>query len=261
MEAITTYLDNMFANLPKTEATQKMKSDMLADMEEKYAELKKAGKTDNEAIGIVISEFGNMDELIGDLNVKEKNGDGAPRIVSSQEAEHYLAARKRTGSLIGLGVFLLIVAPAIRVLITQLTEDGIFGIAISEGSKDGVWWRIPFFIVMACAVGIILNTSLKFNKQHYLKGHFNLQAHVKSRVTKLSDSFNPIYVRSVRVSVCLFILSPIALLLSSLKGDDAGNYGVPILFTLIAIAAYILIYVVTVRRGYNRLLKKGKFSA
>ena len=39
-------------------------------MEDKYVELKAEGKSENEAIGIVISEFGNMEELIRELGIR-----------------------------------------------------------------------------------------------------------------------------------------------------------------------------------------------
>ncbi len=39
-------------------------------MEDKYNELISEGKSDNEAIGIVISEFGNLDELADSLGIK-----------------------------------------------------------------------------------------------------------------------------------------------------------------------------------------------
>ncbi len=67
METIRTYLENMFINLPKSEAMIKAKQELLSMMEDKYSELKAAGKTENEAVGIVISEFGNLDELSEEL--------------------------------------------------------------------------------------------------------------------------------------------------------------------------------------------------
>ncbi|WP_339286944.1 permease prefix domain 1-containing protein [Paenibacillus sp. FSL E2-0201] len=61
METIVVYLDNMFANLPKTPELERLKRELLYGMEEKYQELKHDGKSENEAIGVVISEFGNIE--------------------------------------------------------------------------------------------------------------------------------------------------------------------------------------------------------
>ena len=69
METIQTYLENMFAAFPDNPETLRAKSELLAAMEDKYNELKNEGKSENEAIGIVISEFGNIDELMAELGV------------------------------------------------------------------------------------------------------------------------------------------------------------------------------------------------
>lgn len=73
MDTIKSYLNNIFGNLPKTNQILKLKSDLLLNMEEKYNELKNDGKSENEAIGIVISEFGNVDELISGMGINYSN--------------------------------------------------------------------------------------------------------------------------------------------------------------------------------------------
>lgn len=60
METIKNYLENMFSHLPNTPEVQKAKYELYQMMEDKYNELISEGKSDNEAIGIVISEFGNL---------------------------------------------------------------------------------------------------------------------------------------------------------------------------------------------------------
>lgn len=69
METIKNYLESMFLNLPNTPEVYRAKSELLQMMEDKYTELKEEGKSENEAIGIVISEFGNLDELAADLGI------------------------------------------------------------------------------------------------------------------------------------------------------------------------------------------------
>ena len=51
MNSIINYLDNVFASLPKTSEMEKLKQEMLSNMEDKYYELKEEGKTENEADG------------------------------------------------------------------------------------------------------------------------------------------------------------------------------------------------------------------
>ena len=116
METIKNYLDNMFAGLPKTARILDLKNNILANMEDKYNELKRQGKSENEAIGIVISEFGNIDELVNELGIqKEAENDTLPQI-SGEEVEEYLYLKKKVGNLIGFGVFLCILGAAMLFL-------------------------------------------------------------------------------------------------------------------------------------------------
>ena len=71
MEAIRNYLETMFLNLPNTPEVYKAKNELWQMMEDKYTELKNEGKSENEAVGTVIAEFGNLDELAEDLGIKQ----------------------------------------------------------------------------------------------------------------------------------------------------------------------------------------------
>lgn len=63
MNVINEYLDNMFKTLPDTPEVRRARIELAQMMEDKYTELIDEGKTENEAVGIVISEFGNLSEL------------------------------------------------------------------------------------------------------------------------------------------------------------------------------------------------------
>ena len=64
MDTIRTYLENMFLHLPKNPEVRRAKEELLSMMGDKYQELKREGRSENEAIGIVISEFGNLAWII-----------------------------------------------------------------------------------------------------------------------------------------------------------------------------------------------------
>ena len=69
METLRSYLETMFLNLPNTPQVQRAKNELWQMMEDKYTELKEEGKSENEAIGIVISECGYLDERADDLGI------------------------------------------------------------------------------------------------------------------------------------------------------------------------------------------------
>lgn len=70
MEAIREYLNNMFMSLPETPSVLRAKAELMEMMEDKYEELISEGKSEKEAVGIVISEFGNLEELAEELGIE-----------------------------------------------------------------------------------------------------------------------------------------------------------------------------------------------
>ena len=71
METIRNYLENMFRSLPNTAEVRRAKDELGQMMEDKYTELIEEGMTENAAIGTVISEFGNLDELSETLGISK----------------------------------------------------------------------------------------------------------------------------------------------------------------------------------------------
>lgn len=83
METIKNYLETMFMNLPNTPEVRRAKDELGQMMEDKFAELTEEGKTENEAVGTVISEFGNLNELADVLGI---NGYVNPQAASQTNA-------------------------------------------------------------------------------------------------------------------------------------------------------------------------------
>ena len=112
MEAIRNYLETMFANLPNTPEVLRAKNELWQMMEEKYNKLIADGKSDNEAVGTVIAEFGNLDEISEDLGigsfVKSKSQDSLRRNITMEEAKSYLHDSSKYAYRLALGVLLCI---------------------------------------------------------------------------------------------------------------------------------------------------------
>lgn len=114
METIKNYLENMFSHLPNTPEVQKAKYELYQMMEDKYNELISEGKSDNEAIGIVISEFGNLDELADSLGIKSfvdpSQAMPAAKTLSRETAAAFLRDSAKQAYLRAFGVLLCILA-------------------------------------------------------------------------------------------------------------------------------------------------------
>jgi hypothetical protein len=134
MDTIISYLDNLFASLPKSEKVIKAKRDLLSSMEEKYRALKSEGKSENEAVGTVISEFGNIDELIDELGLKRTADGQQLSRLKEEDIREFLAVNRQAGLLIGLGVFLCIISVAMFFLFGLLAKDGLLARYMAPGS-------------------------------------------------------------------------------------------------------------------------------
>jgi len=70
MDALKNYVETMFHDhLPSTEESLEIKADILISMEDKYADLLASNKTEEEALEIVINQFGDINELKEALNI------------------------------------------------------------------------------------------------------------------------------------------------------------------------------------------------
>lgn len=119
METIKSYLETMFANMPNTPEVLRAKQELWGMMEDKYNELISEGLSENEAVGTVISEFGNLDELsetLG-LNRQQYNTPSDNRsCLSIEEIKKYIRAYNVKSILIAIGVFLCIISPIFPII-------------------------------------------------------------------------------------------------------------------------------------------------
>ena len=72
MKIIEEFIDSLFSGVVETSETKQLKADLLANAEDRYEDLLSQGKSENEAIGTIISEFGTIDELMEELNLENK---------------------------------------------------------------------------------------------------------------------------------------------------------------------------------------------
>ena len=121
MEAIRNYVEALFAALPQNADTQRIKADMLANLEEKYRTLLEEGKNENEATGIVISSIGSVEELREEYGFAGANESSAAKATSAARsaapqpdpavAQEYGRYQTRKHAMIAIAVALFILSP------------------------------------------------------------------------------------------------------------------------------------------------------
>ena len=259
MDTIINYLNNLFANLPKTEKVLAVKAEMQASMEDKYHALKAAGKSENEAIGLVISEFGNIDELVKELGLAPAATETPKRVLQRNEVDGFLAATHQAAILIGIGVFCCISAAASLILLGELVGDGLIGQSLSETARSALP-IFPLFILIAAGVSLFIYSGVKLEQFKYLDQGFDIPTTIKVEIERKLDTFRPTFTLGIMIGVILCILSPLSIFIASLLSEAKTGYGVPGLLLMIAIAVYFFIYFGTIKDAYNRLLKLEDYA-
>jgi hypothetical protein len=170
METIRTYLDNIFANLPATDAVLKAKRELQTMMEDKYNELIEGGTPEHEAIGIIISEFGNLDEIAESLGLQKVDAEeeaaaAGRRHVTIDEAADFIKARGFNQFMLGFGIAFCTVAIAGIIM-----ADGIGDLFYSETLSKALQAIsiVAFFLAVAFGVGLIVLSSARKKEWRYL---------------------------------------------------------------------------------------------
>ncbi len=173
METIREYLNNLFMSLPETSEVLRAKAELLEMMEDKYEELIQDGKSEKEAVGIVISEFGNLEELAEELGIgiyvkkdsgaseARENGQEAPAgptktvyNMGFEEAKGYVEYAWKHAKYIAIGVLLCIWAPYIDSVMDGAQAAGYVPEFLAE-----IIGTVGLFGMVAVAVGLFCNAS------------------------------------------------------------------------------------------------------
>lgn len=246
METIKNYLETMFANMPNTPEVKKAKAELLTMMEDKFNEMIADGVNENQAVGTVIAEFGNLDDLAEDLGlVKElqethEREESKPRhFLRMEEVEDYLNVAKGNGLLIGIGVLLCITSVTWPILFEFLLK-GEFG----EGF--GV---TGMFISIAIAVALFVYAGIRGRDWDFLdKELCQIDIATADMVKSKKRAFKVPHAVIISVAIMLFILwIPVAVIFD----NDFSGY---CMFWFVAIGVCMIIYASTVMGSYEKIL-------
>ena len=255
MNAIRNYLDNMFRNLPNTEAVRRAKSELLQMMEDKYEELIAEGKTENEAVGIVISEFGNLDELADSLGISEavtENPVEDKPMLSMDRVKEYISMISSKAILLPLGIALCILSVVSPILADILPVD------IDIIGAGGM------FGIIAIAVGLFIFSGIKSKEFAEVKNkECSLSIEGAEYVRNERRGFKNSYglMSSFGIGLCILsFLNPI--ILDKIPFIDS-NVGAAMMFVFVALGVFLITSANTRMNGYDRLLalnESGKMS-
>ncbi|HHU28282.1 TPA: hypothetical protein GXZ54_03900 [bacterium] len=249
METIISYLNNLFANLPNTARVKRIKNELAVSMEEKYQELKRQGKSENEAIGIVISEFGNINELIDELGLKTENN---KLVVDKDEIKAYQLTKKKSGLFIAFGVMLCLMGVISLLLSIQLVNDKIIFANVKENYVN-IIGIIPLFVLISIAVALFIFSESFMSKYRVLEKGVSLPYSLNQELQEEYQRFQTKFTISLVVGVVICLISVATMIVNVVVVELNALYAVSIMLAMISIAIWLFIYFGSIKEGYDYL--------
>ncbi len=249
METIRNYLETMFAKLPNSPQVLHAKDELWNMMEDKYNELIREGKSDNEAVAIVISEFGNLNELSEELGITGFMANGAPitgRTLSLQETKDYIRSYKAHAFRIALGVLLCIASVIPTIIMSGSAFPELLGLMI-------------LFIMITCGVALFVSSGMIISKWDYLEKEtctidFGTAQYVHNE--KENSRTSHAICNTIGVVLCIVSVLP-AIILDEMNFSSSWyeNFGAAILLLLVSIAVFLFIISNMSQSCLDKLLK------
>lgn len=181
--------------------------------------------------------------------------------------EKVLKMKISTSKAIAFGVWLCLMAPAILVLIGSFSEQYGKGGALNMfHSEDtlAMLGLIPFFVLIAAAVGVFILSGLKMEKYEFIeKTKISISNTMRKNLEAEKEAYQMTFGMGITIGVILCVLSPLAVICTFVifgENNSLAGIGVTILLVMISIATAIFIIVGTKNDAYNQLLQEGDYA-
>ncbi|WP_187271362.1 permease prefix domain 1-containing protein [Actinomyces ruminicola] len=280
MDTIDTFLEAMFAPYPATPRLLEAKRELHAMMEDAYADAIAAGKSHNEAVGSVITDFGNLEELapvlgiLPDIRGTNAEGGEAPTgereaadgayadaptapgatppdcpVITLPQAQALAEARRTTATLLGNGVALCVLAAAPLFLALSLSQsdDGFGVIPLNEDQATAVGLPLTL-VVVALAVTLLIRRHRAFvGLTQLTDGKFTRNPVVSAWAARLRLEHEPARSRALAIAVALWIMAPIPVVGAGILFQDhnGGEQTLGLSIALLIVALGLRIFLPT----------------
>ena len=144
MNTIRNYINAMFSSLPKTPEILRLQAEMIENMEDKYHDLIREGKSEHEAVGIILADIGSAENLKAELGIT----DTEPQEDHSAFLTQRAAFQRKFAIAIASGVVLCICAI-------------IAGAVCDAFTHNDTYTCLAFFVPIAAAVAIFVYFGIR----------------------------------------------------------------------------------------------------
>ena len=248
METIKNYLESMFRGLPLTEKVMKAKSELLQMMEDKYTELIRSGKTENEAVGEVIQNFGNLEDLADDLGIQDvlhqtKYSEIQRRKLSFEEVTEYFERVKQAAAIRAAGIMLCIICVVFPIMTDALRLNDIIGVVL-------------MFLCVGMGVVLIVSSSSMMEQWKFVRREpCSIDAVSIDYLKNRNRDFTPTYsvMHSVGILLCILCFIP-AVIFDEFGGHFWDDLSGAMIFIFVGFGVFLIVFSSYLKRTFARLL-------
>lgn len=269
MNVIVAYLETMFSAYPLSPRLLEAKAELQTMMEDAYTGFIAEGASENEAVGRVITEFGNLDDLApvlgitGDIAPDMPAGntatsatpaqalqpqaahEPAPPVITLDQAKGFADAHERTRFRLGAAVALFVLAPITIIVLPTLAETRVAPLSTHLASLIGL---VVLFTLVATGVVMLVGISRDFSPYSSVRdGRFTRNPVVTIWASELAQKHDRARIRALQVAILLWVLSPTPVLFGALVPQGSVNqdlwsvFGVAGLLFMVAAGLFILL--------------------
>lgn len=265
METITTYVNNMFRGLPDSANVRKAKKELMAMMEDKYDSLIAQNVSENEAIGRVISEFGNIDDIAEQLEIKEEISKREIIKITMEDVKKFFKKSREYYTNMAFAVAMFIISP-VPIFIMIYLQGKMPGhmLNLTEENSTVIGTILCICIVALGVFKLVYNSHKLDDFEKYEYTDIDMDETVKNYLNKES-----LYIREkntgiIALSVVMYVISVIPIILATLMEKRTGDIiyyeALVLTFIMIALATYNILKSDYGSKVFDTLLKSDKSS-
>ncbi|MCC5895676.1 MAG: hypothetical protein JJU16_09470 [Alkalibacterium sp.] len=251
MNIINEYVNQVFKTVPLTEETNQLRLDILANMEDKYDELIGNGASEHEAIGVVIAEFGNIDELLSEMGIEKESAETLENHPTMEEGaiDFFVEAKAMIGLRVGLGILSILLG--VGLMLSFLSA----GSAIQANRVIGI---ILLLVCLVIGIALLIIEGMRADELKPYHQPFVLLADLRDEVEHQKKAYKKSLALSIVLGVSFCILSLTPLLVGALTNLLSLLTGLGLMLVLIGVGVMFFTYSGNVFNAYGVILSNGK---
>lgn len=251
MTIIKEYVNQVFKNVPLTEETNQLRMDITANMEDKYAELRESGASENEALGVVIAEFGNIEELLEEMGIPKTSRENKSQQPAMEEEaiDYFIQSKAKLGIRIGTGI--LTILAGIASLLFFLSLSSIFQAANIMGI-------MLLLIGLAAGTALLVVEGMRSSSLEAYYKPFVLLPDSRERIEEERNAYKKSLTLSIVLGVSFSIVSFAPLLIGIFSNLFSVLVGAGFMLLLAGIGVVFFVYSGNVYHAYDVILQNGK---